>query len=47
MTVVSNGFHEFGLEGGFVQISEDRLRSALEDAYDPNFPNWLALVQLD
>jgi len=47
MTVVSNGFHDFALEGGTVRISEDRLRPALEAAFDPDFPNWVELVQLD
>ena len=43
-TAVSNGFHDFAVEGGTIRISIDTLRQALENAYDPNMPNWVTLV---
>jgi hypothetical protein len=43
-TAVSNGFHDFAVEGGTIRVSTDLLRTVLTEYYDPCMPNWVALI---
>ena len=33
-------------DGGVATLTRAELRQALEDAYDPNMPNWPAMVEI-
>jgi hypothetical protein len=46
-TAVGCGFHDFAVEGGVIRVTTERLRAALESAYDETDPNWVAYVELD
>lgn len=46
-SAVGNGFHDWALEGGVVRVTTEKLRAALEAAYDETDPNWMAFVELD
>ena len=46
-TAVGGGFHDWATDGAVVRVTADQLRPALEAAYDPDMPNWAALVDLD
>jgi hypothetical protein len=35
------------INGGEIIVASDKLRQALEDAYDPTMPNWPAMVEID
>jgi hypothetical protein len=35
------------INGGEIIVASDKLRQALEDAYDPLMPNWPAMVVID
>ena len=43
-TAVSNGLHDFAVEGGTIRVSTDTLRAVLELNYDPEMPSWVALI---
>jgi hypothetical protein len=45
-TSVGNGFHKFAVEGGFVHLTTEVFRLALEDAYDPTMRDWQLSVKL-
>jgi hypothetical protein len=47
VTFVGNGYHDFAVEGGTIRLTTERLRAALEAAYDETDPNWVAYVELD
>lgn len=46
-TAIGNGFHEWGVIGGSIRVTTDELRPVLEEAYDPNMPDWAALINYD
>jgi hypothetical protein len=46
-THMGGNSHEWGADGGVIRVTRRRLRSALEDAYDPAMPNWPAMVEVD
>ena len=39
--------HNWAVEGGTIQVTGLQLRPALEAAYDPNMPDWTALISWD
>jgi hypothetical protein len=45
-TSVGNGFHKFAIEGGFVHLTTEVFRLALEDAYDPTMRDWQLFVKI-
>ena len=45
-TAVGNGFHDWGVEGGIVQVTEDQLRPALEAVYDSANPDWFTMIDI-
>lgn len=40
-------YHYWDTEGGRVSVPVSDLRPALEAAYDPNMPDWTALISWD
>lgn len=46
-TLVSNGIHRWPVDGGTIDVATDELRPVLEEAYDPNMPNWPSLISWD
>jgi len=46
-THIGGHFHEWSADGGVIRVTRDELRQALEDAYDPDMPNWPAMVEID
>jgi hypothetical protein len=46
-THLGGNSHEWGADGGVIRVTRRRLRSALEDAYDPNMPDRPSMVELD
>lgn len=46
-TLISHDIHRWPTEGGAVQITTAELRQALEAAYDPDMPNWPAMVEVE
>jgi len=46
-TAVGGGFHDWATDGAVIRVTAEQLRPALESAYDPGMPNWMALVDLD
>ncbi len=46
-TALGNGLHCWAIEGGRIEITTNNLRHALEEVYDPTFPNWTAFVDVD
>lgn len=46
-TAIGCGWHEWGVEGGSIRVTTEQLRPVLEQAYDPNMPDWVALVDWD
>jgi hypothetical protein len=46
-THLGGHLHEWGADGSVIRVTRRRLRSALEDAYDPLMPNWPAMVEID
>ena len=46
-TDIGSCLHRWRTEGGAITITRDKLRQALEDAYDPTMPNWPAMVEID
>jgi hypothetical protein len=46
-TAIGNGFHDWAVEGGTIQLPEALLRPVLEAAYDSTMPDWPALVEID
>ena len=46
-TQVWNGIHKWSKVGGIIMLSTDLLRPLLEEAYDPNMPDWVALVDVE
>ena len=45
-THLGGHFHEWGADGGVIRVTRDELRPALEVAYDPNMPDWPAMVEI-
>jgi hypothetical protein len=39
--------HDWAVEGGTIQVPASQLRPVLEAAYDPNMPDWTALISWD
>jgi hypothetical protein len=39
--------HNWATEGGTITVPASELRPALEAAYDPNMPDWTALITHD
>jgi hypothetical protein len=39
--------HWWRTEGGVIEVTDTKLRPALEAAYDPLMPNWPAMVEVD
>ena len=35
------------IDGGEIEIQESELRPVLEEAYDENMPNWVALISYE
>jgi hypothetical protein len=46
-SAIGGGFHCWAVIGGSITLSTDRLRFLLEEAYDPNMPDWVALVDTE
>ena len=46
-TAIGCGLHQWGVDGGSIQVAADELRPALEQAYDPSMPNWPSLITWD
>jgi hypothetical protein len=46
-TAIGGGFHRWGVIGGSITLTTDQLRPLLEEAYDPNIPDWVALVDVE
>ena len=46
-TAIGCGLHRWGVEGGSIQVTTDELRPILEQAYDPNMPDWVTLITWD
>lgn len=46
-TAIGNGYHQWAGPGGSIRVTADELRPALEAAYDPNMPDWPALLDWD
>ena len=46
-TAIGNGYHRWAVEGGSITVAAADLRPALEAAYDPNMPDWTALISYD
>ena len=46
-TAIGNGLHRWGVIGGAIEVPTEELRPILEDAYDPNMPDWTALITWD
>ncbi len=46
-THIWNGIHKWSKVGGVVMLTTDVLRPLLEEAYDPNMPDWVALVDVE
>ena len=45
-TAVGNGFHDWGVEGGKIRVTEGQLRPALEAVYDSTNPDWFTMVDI-
>lgn len=39
--------HRWHVEGGVIEVPASQLRPALEAAYDPSMPDWVALIGHD
>jgi hypothetical protein len=46
-SAIGGGFHRWAVIGGSITLTTDQLRPLLEEAYDPNMPDWVALVDLE
>ena len=46
-TAVGNNSHTWRNNGGAIIVDRATLRQALKDAYDPEMPNWPAMVEID
>ena len=46
-TAIGGGFHVWAVIGGCNRLTTDQLRPLLEEAYDPNMPDWVALVDVE
>ena len=46
-TAIGCGFHDWSCEGGAIRVTTDELRPVLQEAYDPNMPDWLSLISWD
>jgi hypothetical protein len=46
-SAIGGGFHRWAVIGGSITITTDQLRPLLEEAYDPNMPDWVALVDAE
>ena len=46
-TAVGNNRHTWRVNGGATLVDRATLRQALEEAYDPEMPNWPAMVEID
>jgi hypothetical protein len=46
-TAIGGGFHSWPVIGGSITLTTDQLRPLLEEAYDPNMPDWVALVDVE
>ena len=46
-TAIGCGLHRWGVEGGSIQVAADELRPVLQEAYDPNMPDWPSLISWD
>ena len=45
-THIGGNSHEWGADGGVIRVTRRRLRSALEDAYDPTMPDLPSMVEV-
>jgi hypothetical protein len=45
-TQMSPDLNWWNVNGGAIRVTRATLRKALEDAYDPNMPNWTAMVEV-
>lgn len=45
-TAIGNGLHQWHADAAVTTWTTEQLRPALEEAYDPDMPNWPALVEL-
>ena len=43
---VGGHWHEWYVDGGTIRLTHAELRPALEAAYDPSMPDWLAMVEI-
>lgn len=46
-TAIGCGLHQWGVDGGSIQVAADELRPALQEAYDPSMPDWPSLITWD
>ena len=46
-TDIGNCLHRWRTDGGAITVDRATLRQALEEAYDPEMPNWPAMVEID
>ena len=46
-TAIGCGLHQWGVDGGSIQVAADELRPVLQEAYDPSMPNWPSLISWD
>lgn len=46
-TSTPSGFHRWAVDGGSISVDRRQLQAALETAYDPNMPDWPALISWD
>jgi len=46
-TAIGCELHRWSIEGGAIDVPTDELRPVLEEAYDPNMPDWAALINYD
>ena len=44
---IGNGLYEWAHDGASGRFTYQEMHDALQDAYDPNMPNWIGLVQLE
>lgn len=46
-TCIGYSLHQWRTDSGVIEVSTSELRPALEAAYDPNMPDWVALIGHD
>ena len=46
-TAIDHDLHQWGVNGGTIDVHVDELRPVLEQAYDPSMPDWPSLISWD